>query len=81
VNASLPLSFHIVESAACVVQFRFPRTKKRRIRNKWINRPGNFRPSVNVFVSKEQNTVICHPIIARRLRAELATLRATEVRP
>jgi len=42
-------------------QFRFPRSGKKRIRNKWAKRPENFRliPSSKVFKTKD--AYICHP--------------------
>ncbi len=61
----------IVESPLCVkrVQFRFPRTKKRRIRNKWLKREENVRYLPTAYLAPE-NTLYCHPAFTQRLRAE-----------
>lgn len=52
-------TLRIVYSEVCVEQYRFPRTKKRRIRNKWAARPGNFRPSRNAFIT--DTMIVMHP--------------------
>ena len=46
-------------------QFRFPRSKKRRIRKKWAKRAKNFRSTPQPFVywMKDQNLMIGHPSI------------------
>lgn len=60
------MNFKIVESAAMVEQFRFPRSGKRRIRQKWENRNENFRPMMKAIQNGWK--LICHPIFAARLR-------------
>ena len=52
-----------------VEQYRFPRTKKRRIRNKWAKRPINFRPSRKIYQSA--NGIYVHPIMMAALRNTL----------
>ena len=47
----------------CVEQFRWPRSKKRRIRNKWAKRPVNFRPLKGGYLDKERNVLYVHPDI------------------
>jgi len=59
----------IIESAALVVQFRRPRTKKRRIQKKWAKKPANFRPRPDVLFDQARGVVYAHPITARRLKA------------
>jgi hypothetical protein len=59
----------VYESSALVVQFRFPRTKKRRIRNKWRNNPANFKPDPQVY--QIQGKLYAHPQTARRLKETL----------
>lgn len=46
----------------------FPRSKKKRIRKKWMKNPSKKRvsPDLNCYVSG--NNVFCHPIVARQLR-------------
>lgn len=53
-----------------VKQFRFPSSKKRRIRRKWSKRPGNFRPCPDMFVIRGQS-VVGHPMYVGRLLEEL----------
>lgn len=60
----------IIESTACVDQFRFPRSKKKRIRLKWAGQPANFRPSTKAF--KMGDKLVCHPQLAAQLRRALA---------
>jgi hypothetical protein len=60
----------IIENANLCEQFRFPRSKKKRIRAKWSKRPENSRPIVDRAVQMG-DMLICHPIFARRLRAQL----------
>lgn len=58
----------IIESVHLTIQFRFPRTKKRRIRKKWAKRSENFKPREEVLYDKERNLIYAHPIIAHKLR-------------
>lgn len=59
----LGLTFHV--SSYIQEQFRFPRTKRRRIREKWATRQGNWRPSGNSY--RIGNDVYLHPATYRRL--------------
>lgn len=61
----------LVESVHLTVQYRYPRTKKRRIRNKWSKRPENFRPREDFLYDQARGVVYAHPIVARRLKAAL----------
>lgn len=60
----------IVESEFLVEQFRFPRSKKKRIRKKWANRQENWRPDIK-RAYQIGDSLICHPIFAQRLREQL----------
>lgn len=60
----------IIESINCVEQFRFPRSKKKRIRAKWAKRPANFRPARRAYLMGDK--LICHPQFAAKLRRSLA---------
>lgn len=51
-------------------QYRFPRSKKKRIRNKWAKRERNYKYTPMAYRAPE-NTIYCHPSIAARLRAEI----------
>lgn len=61
---------HLCISDTVVEQFRFPRTKKRRIRNKWSKRPINFRPSRKAL--QMGNSLYMHPFFAAQLKASLS---------
>jgi hypothetical protein len=69
-----PDMFEIIESDEAVQQkqFRFPRTRNRRKRNKWAKRPENFQAIPKIF--RSGNTIICHPVFGARLRQEMALL-------
>jgi len=62
--------FKIIDSFAMrdKIQFRFPRSKKKRIRKKWAKQNKNYK-----FIPKQEmlimgNQIICHPIIAQQIR-------------
>lgn len=60
--------FEIYENAQLMQEwFRHPRSKKRRIRNKWKKNRKNWRPITN-RAYRYGNKLICHPIFARKLR-------------
>lgn len=60
----------LIVSPHCLLrtQFRFPRSKKKRIRNKWTKREENVRYKPTAYLAPE-NTIYCHPLIATKLRA------------
>jgi len=58
----------IIQDVNMVEQVRFPRSKKRRIRKKWKNRPENYGPSTSLWMLKN-GTIICHPIMVGKIRA------------
>ncbi len=58
-------------------QFRFPRSRRRRIQKKWRRDPRNWRTRANgeyLFVKQPRGgqMIVCHPEDARRLRKRLA---------
>jgi hypothetical protein len=61
----------IIQSAAAIdyVQFRFPRSKKKRIRIKWSKRPDNHRETPTAI--QLGNTIMVHPEIHQRLMGDL----------
>lgn len=67
----------IIESTSLTTttQFRFPKSKRRRIRKKWSKNPKNFRtvPRTDFFLYN--GAIICHPKMARRLRTTLQNLQ------
>jgi len=60
-------SLHMVET----YQYRFPRSKKRRIKNKWKKRPINFKTRPRKDFLQLGNKLICHPVMADRFRFEM----------
>lgn len=65
--------FDIIESHAMVetYQYRFPRSKKKRIRKKWDKRPNNFKTRPRKDFLQYGNHFICHPVMAAKLRAKI----------
>ena len=67
--------FRMIQSGYCTTrqQYRFPRSKRERIRRKWAQRERNFRhmPDQNMYVSRDQGAVIMHPATWRMLEREL----------
>ena len=63
----------ILESEHCKerVQWRFPRSKRKRIRRKWAQREENVRYEPRAYKMDAGRKIICHPSIAKRLREEL----------
>ena len=63
----LALSVRIVESSSLTrrVQWRFPRSKKRRIRAKWAKRECNVRYDPLMFLFN--GTIYAHPQLAKEL--------------
>lgn len=59
-------------------QFRFPRTKKRRIRNKWAKRPENFRPARGAWHDTERGVIYMHPATLERYQKQRADTLSTE---
>jgi len=72
---SLVGGFRIFENIYCTMwqQYRFPRSKGRRIRAKWAKRERNFwhLPDPNVYVMKQQGSMVGHPATIAKLRREV----------
>jgi hypothetical protein len=64
-------SIHVLKTYGAVTrqQFRFPRSRKLRIRKKWQNREENFRHVPAFYVTG--NAVYCHPSLYERIRKEI----------
>lgn len=73
IGLALSFGYKVIESPAMVKQWRFPRSKKRRIRHKWACVAANFRPSDKVLIF--QNCIVCHPLMARKIRSHFASTR------
>jgi hypothetical protein len=67
----------IIQSVHCTIrqQYRFPRSKRRRIRAKWAKSERNFRhlADPNMYVMRDQGAVVMHPATWRKLERELST--------
>ena len=55
----------VFQNHTLVDQFRFPRSKKKRMLKKWKAQPSNFRPSPHAFVTKD--CIYIHPAFYRGL--------------
>lgn len=60
-NFSCPPAPVIRPSKIMVEQFRFPKSKKRRIRRKWAKRTENWRPMTKALFNKNTNEIYIHP--------------------
>lgn len=67
--------FIIVQDAGLTVrvQYRFPRSRRRRIRAKWAARACNFRvvPAPDIYHVPLSRTLLMHPATYKRLEREL----------
>ena len=61
----------IYRNVYCTIrkQFRFPSSKKRRIRNKWKKRDKNFRdiPDEKIYFMQNSRTMVGHPVAVDKL--------------
>lgn len=55
----------VYSSPHLVEQFRFPKTKGKRVRKKWRNRSENFRPMNKAIVTEAG--IFLHPLYFRKL--------------
>lgn len=65
--------YNIIESPFMVEQFRFPKSRKKRIRNKWAKRPENWRPNLKTTYIIGNN-IFAHPVLAQKLREKINNL-------
>lgn len=70
----------IIESPYLTEQFRFPRSKKKRIRAKWTKRPENHRPNITSGMLMPNGDLVCHPELAAMIRAENRSMTNEEKR-
>lgn len=72
-----------VSSVWCAdrVQFRFPHSKKSRIRKKWLKRDCNFRyvPWERFIHDTKRNIIYGHPTMLIRLQAHCSLLQPTKL--
>lgn len=64
------LGIPVFSTMTAVEQFRFPRTKKRRIRKKWAARRENFRPDPNIYHIAGAGYV-GHPATIAKMKGQL----------
>lgn len=67
----------IIENMYCEaeeIQYRFPRSKKARIRKKWARRPQNWKSIAHSQIFKVGNKLVCSPSILAKLKAEAIRL-------
>jgi hypothetical protein len=69
----------LMESPHLVKQWRFPTTKKRRIRKKWAKVKSNWRPDLMCY-RMPTGAILCHPIVAARIKAALKPNDQVEAR-
>jgi len=66
----------VIQNTYCTVrkQYRFPHSKKRRIRAKWAKRERNFRytPSPYVYIMENHGIAMMHPATYQKLHAATA---------
>lgn len=63
----------IVPAATSFKQFRFPRSKKRRIRKKWSQRISNYRTTYEPRVMQMDNRLLIDNISLEKLKRQLAS--------
>lgn len=62
-------------------QFRFPRSKKKRIRTKWAKRPENWRPAHQVYWDALTGNAYAHPQLIDKLEATAEMKRLDYIFP
>lgn len=60
----------IYQSEFLEEQFRFPKSKKRRICKKWYNKKENWRPITDRAFKFSDECIVCHPVFAERIENE-----------
>lgn len=61
----------VFEDHTMIDQFRRPRSKRKRIQNKWKKNPRNHRPARHIRQNRATGDVYCHPAIAQELRRQI----------
>lgn len=65
------LGIEVITSHTLTVQYRFPRSKKKRIRKKWAAVNSNWRP-YGGFFKLPTGAILCHPTMLEKLKRQLA---------
>jgi hypothetical protein len=69
----------IIENPQLILrtQFRFPRSKKKRIRKKWSKNTNNYKSEPDPNCYKIGNIIYCHPWVARIMKEKIALANRT----
>ncbi len=59
------------EIPTMVIQFRVPKTKRKRVRKKWANDPKNFKPNPSLYTSVINGDIMGHPATIAGLKREI----------
>ena len=70
----IPIIENMYMCEAEEIQYRFPRSKKARIRKKWARRPQNWKSIARDQVFMVGNKLVCSPSIHAKLKAEAIRL-------
>lgn len=68
-------AMRIYGDPSMVEQFRFPRSKGKRIRLKWKKNPKNSRPSRHALVDQRRGNIYCHPVMCEEIRRQILKAR------
>lgn len=68
-------AMRIFTDPGMVEQFRFPRSKGKRIRNKWKKQQKNFRPSRHALVEQRRGNIYCHPTMYTEIKRQVSGAR------
>lgn len=58
----------VFEDPTITEQFRRPRSKGKRIQEKWRKNPRNHRPARHIKQDRSTGDIYCHPSIAQEMR-------------
>lgn len=60
----------VITDPAMTEQYRFPRSKSKRIRLKWKKDKRNYRPARHAMVDNRRGVIYCHPSVAEAMRRQ-----------
>jgi hypothetical protein len=79
---AFPAGLRVFENLYCTIsrQFRFPRSKRTRIRKKWSAQQLNYRniPDPDVYVMELEGYIIGHPETIAKLKLKYKIARGTQ---
>lgn len=68
-------AMRIFSDPGMVEQFRFPRAKGKRIRNKWKKNARNFRASRHALIDQQRGNIYCHPTMCAEIKRQVPGAR------